>query len=122
LILFLAFHKNSSMLIFSSKLAAKLIIFALLIYLPYTAGQKKDVLAPYSVLETFKTSIYGPYIQTLNWLPVFEAVNYNGLYSLMMRTGLLSSVEDDQKAKQIMHSVARELTGMNRSAKDKYLE
>lgn len=122
LIMFLAFHKNSSVGMILAKFAAKLVIFAMLIYIPYTVGQKKDVLAPYSVLETFNGSAYDPYIKTLNWLLVVEAVNYNTFYSLVMSTGFFSSVEDDFKAKQIMHSVARELTGLNKSAKEKYLE
>jgi hypothetical protein len=106
----------------TAKSAAKVLIFAMLIYLPYTIGQKKDILAPYPVLESFKGSAYDPYMQTLNWLLVVESFNYNGVYSLIMNTGLVSSVEDDYKAKQVMHSVARELTGLNKSAKDKYLQ
>lgn len=122
LIMFLVFHKNSSLSMFFVKSTAKLVIFALLIYLPYNAGQKKDILAPYSVLETFKGSTYGPYIEMLNWLLVVEAVNYNGLYSFMMNTGWFNSVEDDYKAKVLLHSVTKELTGLNRSAREKYLE
>ena len=122
LIMFLAFHRNSSVSMFVMKSIAKLIIFSLLIYLPYSAGQKKEILATYPVLETFKGSIYGPYIQTLNWLLVVEAVNYNGMYSLIMSTGLLNSVEDDYEAKVLLHTVTKELTGLSRSAREKYLE
>lgn len=122
LIMFLAFHKNSGIGLFAAKTAAKLIIFAMLIYIPYAIGQKKDVLAPYSVLESFKGSAYDPYMKTLNWLLVVESFNYNGLYSMIMSTGLFSSVEDDYKAKQVMHSVAKELTGLNKNAKEKYLQ
>ena len=122
LIMFLYFHKDSSMKLFTAKLAAKLLIFAALIYVPYTIGAKKDILAPYPVLETFEGSAYAPYMKTLNWLLVVEAINYNGVYSLLMSTGLFTTVEDDYKAKQLMHSVTRELTGLNKSAKEKYLE
>ena len=122
LIMFLAFHKNNSMTMFFIKSAAKIIIFAMMIYLPYSAGQKRDILAPYSVLETFKTTAYGPYIETLNWLLIVEAINYNYFYSLIMGTGFFNTVEDDYKAKVIMHTVAKELTGLNRSARDKYLD
>jgi len=122
LIMFLAFHRDASLKMFFSKLAAKLIIFSLLVYIPYSIGVKKDVLAPYSVLETFKGSVYDPYIKSLNWLLVVEAINYNSFYSLVLSTGMLSTVEDDYKAKQLMHSVTRELTGLNKSAKEKYLE
>jgi hypothetical protein len=93
-----------------------------MLYIPYSLGVKKDVLAPYSVLETFKGSVYDPYIKSLNWLLVVEAINYNSFYSLVLSTGMLSTVEDDYKAKQLMHSVTRELTGLNKSAKEKYLD
>jgi len=122
LIMFLVFHRDASLKMFFSKLGAKLIIFSLLVYIPYSIGVKKDVLAPYSVLETFKGSAYDPYIKTLNWLLVVEAINYNSFYSLVLSTGMLTTVDDDYKAKQLMHSVTRELTGLNKSAKEKYLE
>ena len=122
LIIFLAFHNRNDIRILAAKGAAKVLIFAMLIYIPYTVGQQKEVLAPYSVLESFESSAYAPYIKTLNWLLVVEALNYNGLYSLMMSSGFFSSVEDDYKAKELMHSVARELTGLNKSAKEKYLQ
>jgi len=122
LIMFLYFHKDSSMKVFSAKLAAKLIIFSLLIYIPYNIGSKRDILAPYPVLETFKGSSYDSYMKTLNWLLIVEAINYNGVYSLLMSTGIISTVEDDYKTKQLMHKVARELTGLNKSEKEKYLD
>ena len=122
LITFLAFHRDASLNMFFAKWAVKLLIFGMLIYFPYAAGTKKEVLSPYTVLETFKDSAYDPYMRTLNWLLIVEAINYNNFYSLVMSTGLLTTVEDDFKAKQLMHSVTRELTGLNKSAKDKYLE
>ncbi len=122
LIIFLPFYMKSGIGMIAAKTAAKVLIFAMLIYVPYTIGKKNDILAPYSVLESFKGSAYDPYMQTLNWLLVVEAFNYNGPYSLIMSTGLFTSVEDDYKAKQVMHSVARELTGLNKSAKEKYLQ
>jgi hypothetical protein len=122
LMMFLYFHRDASLKIFGAKLAAKLIIFSLLVFIPYNIGHSKDILAPYPVLETFKGSAYDPYMKTLNWLLVVEAINYNGFYSLVMNTGLFSTVEDDYKAKQLMHSVTRELTGLNKSAKEKYLD
>jgi len=121
LMMFLYFHKDSSLKIFSAKLAAKILIFALLIYVPYSTGKAKEVLAPYPVLETFKGSAYDPYMKTLNWLLVVEAINYNSFYTLLMNTGAFNTVEDDYKAKQLMHTVTRELTGLNKSAKEKYL-
>ena len=105
-----------------AKTGTKLLIFAMLIYIPYSMGKSKDVLQPYSVLETFKGSVYDPYIKTLNWLLIVESVNYNTFYSLLMNTGMINSVEDDYKAKQVMHKVARKLTGLNDSAKERYLE
>lgn len=122
LIGFLAFHRDASVKIFFAKLFAKLIIFSLLVYVPYSMGVKKDILSPYPVLETFKGSSYDPYMKTLNWLLIVEAVNYNSFYSLVLSTGLFSSVEDDYKAKMLMQNVARELTGLNKSSKEKYLE
>ncbi len=122
LILFLAFHKNSSVKMFFAKSAVKLLIFFLLIYIPYSIGAKKDILSPYPVLETFKGSSYDPYMKTLNWLLIVEAINYNSVYSLIVNTGLFSSVEDDYKAKVLMQNVARELTGLNKSSKEKYLD
>ena len=122
LIGFLAFHKDASLKIFFAKNITKLIIFSLLIYIPYSIGVKKDILSPYPVLETFKGSTYDPYMKTLNWLLIVEAINYNTFYSLVQSTGLFSSVEDDYKAKVLMQSVARELTGLNKSSKEKYLE
>lgn len=122
LIMFLAFHAKNGAAMIAAKSVAKVLIFAMLIYFPYTIGQKKDILAPYPVLESFKGSAYDPYMKTLNWLLVVEAFNYNGIYSLIMSTGLIDSVEDDYKAKQVMHSVARELRGLNKSAKEKYLQ
>jgi len=122
LIIFLAFHRDTSVKMFIAKLAAKLIIFSMLVYIPYSMGAKRDVLATYPVLETFKGSSYDPYMKTLNWLLIVEAFNYNSFYSLMMKTGVFSSVEDDYKAKMLMHNVARELTGLNKSAKEKYLD
>ncbi len=122
LILFVAFYKDASMKMLIGKMMVKLLIFAMLIYVPYSMGKNKNVLEPYTVLETFKGSIYKPYIDTLNWLLIVESVNYNGFYSLLMSTGLINSVEDDYKAKQLMHKVARKLTGLNNSAKERYLE
>jgi len=121
LILFLYFHEESSIKLFSGKLFAKILIFALLIYIPYNVGKEKNLLSTYPVLETFKGSAYDPYMQTLNWLLVVEAINYNSFYAMLMKTGLINTVEDDYKAKQLMHSVTRELTGLNKSAKEKYL-
>ncbi len=121
LMIFLAFHRDASVKMFIAKLATKLIIFSALVYLPYMVGKNKDILAPYTVLETFKGSAYDPYMRTLNWLLIVESINYNTFYSLLMNTGLFTSVEDDYEAKQVMHSVARELTGLNKSAKEKYL-
>ncbi len=122
LMLFLAFHKSTSIMMFLAKTATKLLIFAMLIYVPYSIGKNRDVLQPYSVLETFEGSIYDPYIKTLNWLLVVESINYNTIYALWMGTGLISSVEDDYKAKEAMHKVARKLTGLNDTAKQRYLE
>lgn len=122
LMMFLYFHKDSSLKIFFAKLGAKLIIFTLLIYIPYSIGKSKDILAPYPVLDTFKGSAYDPYMKTLNWLLIVEAINYNSFYTLLMNTGAFSTVEDDYKAKQLMYTVTRELTGLNKSAKEKYLE
>ncbi len=122
LMIFLAFHKDASMKMLIAKTATKLLIFAMLIYLPYSMGKSKDVLQPYSVLETFKGSVYDPYIQTLNWLLIVEAINYNTFYSLLMNTGMINTVEDDYQAKQVMHKVARKLTGLNDTAKERYLE
>jgi len=122
LILFLYFHKESSVKLFGAKLFMKLLIFGLLIYIPYNVGKEKNLLSTYSVLESFKGSAYDPYMKTLNWLLVVEAINYNTFYAMWMKTGLISTVEDDYKAKQLMHSVTRELTGLNKSAKEKYLE
>ena len=122
LLMFLVFHRDGSMKMFFAKLAAKLIIFGMLVYIPYSIGKNKDILSPYPVLETFKGSAYDPYMKTLNWLLIVEAMNYNSFYSLVMSTGMFSSVEDDFKAKMLMHSVARELTGLNKSAKEKYLD
>lgn len=122
LIIFLAFHRDGSVKMVVAKWTTKLLIFAALVYIPYNVGKNKDVLAPYTVLETFKGSVYDPYMRTLNWLLIVESINYNSFYSLLMSSGLFTSVEDDYKAKQVMHSVARELTGLNKSAKEKYLE
>ena len=122
LILFVAFYKDASMKMLIAKMMVKLLIFAMLIYIPYSMGKNKNVLEPYTVLETFKGSIYDPYINTLNWLLIVESLNYNGFYSLLMSTGLINTVEDDYKAKQLMHKVARKLTGLNNSAKERYLE
>ena len=122
LILFVAFYKDASVKMLIGKMMVKILIFAMLIYIPYSMGKNKNVLEPYSVLETFKGSIYDPYINTLNWLLIVESVNYNGFYSLLMSTGLINSVEDDYKAQQVMHKVARKLTGLNNSAKERYLE
>jgi len=122
LLIFLAFHRDASIRMFFIKLATKLFIFSLLVYIPYSVGVKKDILSPYPVLETFKGSSYDPYMQTLNWLLIVEAINYNTFYTMVMNTGLFNSVEDDYKAKMLMHNVARELTGLNKSAKEKYLE
>ncbi len=122
LIIFLAFHKDASFKMLVAKTGTKLLIFAMLIYLPYSLGKSKDVLQPYTVLDTFKGSVYDPYIKTLNWLLIVESINYNTFYSLLMNTGLISSVEDDYKARQVMHKVARKLTGLNDSAKERYLE
>jgi hypothetical protein len=94
----------------------------MLIYIPYSLGKSRELLKPYPVLETFKGSAYAPYMQTLNWLLMVESINYNSVYSLMMSTGLFESVEDNYKAKELMHTVTRELTGLNKSSKDKYLE
>jgi hypothetical protein len=122
LIGFLAFHKDASLKMFIAKTATKLIIFSMLVYIPYSIGVKKDILSPYPILETFKGSTYDPYMKSLNWLLIVEAINYNTFYSLVLSTGLFSSVEDDYKAKVLMQSVARELTGLNKSSKEKYLE
>lgn len=122
LIGFLAFHKDGSLKIFLAKMSTKVIIFTLLIFIPYSMGVKKDILAPYPILETFKGSTYDPYMKTLNWLLIVEAMNYNTFYSLVLSTGLVSSVEDDYKAKVLMQNIARELTGLNKSSKEKYLE
>ncbi len=122
LILFLAFHKDASVKMLIAKTGTKLLIFAMLIYLPYSMGKGRDVLQPYSVLETFKGSVYDPYIETLNWLLIVESINYNTFYSLLMNTGMINTVEDDYEAKQVMHKVARELTGLNSSAKERYLQ
>ena len=122
LIMFLVFHRDASLKLFLAKSATKLIILFLLVYIPYSMGVKKEILSPYPVLETFKGSAYDPYMKTLNWLLIVEAINYNSFYSLVLKTGLFSSVEDDYKAKMLMHSVARELTGLNKSAKEKYLD
>jgi len=122
LMMFLYLHKDASFKMFGAKLMAKLIIFSMLVYIPYSSGKNREILSPYPVLETFKGSAYDPYMKTLNWLLVVEAINYNGFYSLLMSTGLFSTVEDDYKAKQLMHSVTRELTGLSKSAKEKYLD
>ncbi|HIC42910.1 MAG TPA: hypothetical protein EYO73_01025, partial [Sulfurimonas sp.] len=92
LIMFLYFHKDNSLKIFSAKLLAKILIFALLVYLPYSIGKSKEILKPYPVLDTFKDSAYDPYIKTLHWLLVVEAINYNSFYTLLM-SGTLSTVE-----------------------------
>ncbi len=122
LILFLAFHNDNSLKMSAIKLATKTFLLFLLIFIPYSMGKRQEVLKPYPVLKTFENSAYEPYMKSLNWLLVVEAINYNTFYALVMKTGFLESVEDEYKAKQLMHSVARELTGLNKSAKEKYLE
>ena len=122
LILFLYFHKDNSFKMLMAKTMTKILILSMLIYIPYSMGKSKEVLKSYPVLETFKGSAYDPYMQTLNWLLVVESINYNTFYSIMLKTGFFTSVDDDYKAKLLMHSVTRELTGLNKSAKQKYLE
>ena len=122
LLVFLAFHNDNSLRMSGIKLASKTLLLFLLIFIPYSMGKSKEVLKPYPVLETFKNSAYEPYMNSLNWLLVVEAINYNTFYSLVLNAGFLTSVEDEYKAKQLMHTVARELTGLNKSAKQKYLE
>jgi len=122
LIMFLFFHKDNSVKMFALKVGAKIIILAILIIVPYNIAKSKELLKPYPVLETFKGSAYDPYMNMLNWLLMVESINYNGVYSLIMSTGLIESVEDNHKSKELMHKVARELTGLNKNSKQKYLE
>jgi hypothetical protein len=122
LIAFLAFHNDNSLKMSLIKTASKTLLLFLLIFIPYSIGKSQEVLKPYPVLDTFKNSAYEPYMNSLNWLLVVESINYNTFYSLVMNAGFLTSVEDEYKAKQLMHTVARELTGLNKSAKQKYLE
>jgi hypothetical protein len=121
LLMFLAFHKDNSLKMTGLKLLAKIVILSLLVFIPYNMGKSKEVLKPYTVLETFENSAYEPYMKMLNWLLIVEAINYNNFYAIVMNSGLVTSVEDEHKAKQLMHTVARELTGLNKSAKEKYL-
>jgi len=122
LLVFLAFHNDNSLRMSGIKLASKTLLLFLLIFIPYSMGKSQEVLKPYPVLETFDNSAYEPYMASLNWLLVVESINYNTFYALVMNSGFLTSVDDEYKAKQLMHSVARELTGLNKSAKEKYLE